>query len=304
MHYVKYQHVEKLGSSEVAGILEGTCYISYKLDGTNSVVWLQDDGTLGFGSRRRVLNITEDNAGFLGALSSDAYSSVYNDLLAYLKSNPFHIIYGEWLVGHTLRTYQEDAWKKFYVFDIFDAETEKYINYDIYSKNLSENYPNITYIPLLAKLDNPTKEQVEECLNKSGDYLVREGLGEGVVIKNYEYTNKYGRIVWAKLLTEDFRARKKDKKISSKSSEDDNDIEYQISLLLTPEHILKEQNKIIECYGEWTNKNIPELLNRTFNEFWRDNWENILKKFKFPTINFKVLKKLCADKVKEFLNIY
>ena len=68
MHYKSYQHVEKLGSKEVEGILNGRVYLFYKIDGTNSCVWLKDDGTLGFGSRRRELNMVEDNAGFMTAI--------------------------------------------------------------------------------------------------------------------------------------------------------------------------------------------------------------------------------------------
>ena len=48
---------------------------------------------------------------------------------------------------------------------------------------------------------------------------------------------------------------------------------------------------------------IAELLNRVFTEFWRDNWEIILKKFHNPTINFKVLKTLSDNEVKKFLGI-
>ena len=34
-----------------------------------------------------------------------------------------------------------------------------------------------------------------------------EGSGEGVVIKNYDYKNKYGRQTWAKIVTNEFKAK-------------------------------------------------------------------------------------------------
>ncbi len=43
MEYKSYQHIEKLGSSEVEGILNGTCYLTYKIDGTNGCIYLSDD---------------------------------------------------------------------------------------------------------------------------------------------------------------------------------------------------------------------------------------------------------------------
>ena len=40
------------------------------------------------------------------------------NLLEYLKANPTHRLFGEWLIPHRLRTYRDDAWKRFYVFDV------------------------------------------------------------------------------------------------------------------------------------------------------------------------------------------
>lgn len=57
--FKEYQHIQKLGISEVDGILNGKCYISYKIDGTNSCVFLKDDGSLGFGSRHK--EVTKDS---------------------------------------------------------------------------------------------------------------------------------------------------------------------------------------------------------------------------------------------------
>lgn len=303
MKYRSYMHVEKLGNTEVEQILVGTTHIFYKLDGTNSVVWLKDDGTLGFGSRKKELNIIEDNAGFLKLMSSEDYKDVYNDLLNYLLIHPTHIIYGEWLVKHTLKSYKEDAWKKFYVFDILDTETDRYINYDTYSVELSEVYPRINFIPRIAKLENATIEQVQEMLDKSGEFLITEGKGEGIVIKNYDFVNRYGRTVWAKLLTEDFKTNKDKTRETNRELKETSPVEYDIIKFMTNEHILKEKSKIEEHQGGWSSRNIPELLNRAFTEFWRDNWEMILKKFKNATINFGVLKRLSDDRVKEVLGI-
>lgn len=301
MNYKTYQHIEKLGTTDVEGILSGTCYLSYKIDGTNACVWLKDDQTLGFGSRKRELSVSEDNAGFLNTLSSKDYTDEYNDILNYLKRHPSHIIYGEWLVRHTLTKYNQDAWRKLYVFDIFDANTDSYVNYDVYSKEFEADFKNIRFIPIIAKLENPTEDIIKSYLDKTGDWLLTEGLGEGIVIKNYNYRNRFGHIKWAKVLTEDFKNSKSRVREENSDNKDKNLIEYEISKMITDEHILKEKSKIIEHYGEWSSKYIFELLNRSFTEFWRDNWEIILKKFRNPTINFLALKRLSDERVKELL---
>ena len=89
------------------------------------------------------------------------------------------------MVPISLKTYKDDAWRTFYLFDILDTETDRYINYEEYSSILDNNFPNIKYIPLIAKLTNPTEEQVKQYLDDTGDWLIKDfkGLGEGIVIK-------------------------------------------------------------------------------------------------------------------------
>lgn len=68
MNFKKYQHIEKLGTTEVEGILEGQVSLFYKIDGTNSCIFLKDDNTLGFGSRTRELTLDKDNGGFYASI--------------------------------------------------------------------------------------------------------------------------------------------------------------------------------------------------------------------------------------------
>ena len=64
MEFRKYQHVEKFGNTEVKDIEIGECLVFPKIDGTNSSVWLEDEGNLKAGSRTRELTLEKDNAGF------------------------------------------------------------------------------------------------------------------------------------------------------------------------------------------------------------------------------------------------
>lgn len=135
MHYRPYQHVEKIGTSLTDGILDGTVYLSYKIDGTNGCVYLSDDGqSLSFGSRRVELSFVDDNRGFVAMMTND--KTTYDNLKCYLTRYPDRIIYGEWLVPVTIKRYKEDTWKHFYIFDIFDTTTGRYVNYDDYKDDL------------------------------------------------------------------------------------------------------------------------------------------------------------------------
>lgn len=302
MEFHKYQHIMKLGTDEVDGILNGTVDLFYKIDGTNSQVFLKDDETLGFGSRNREITPNDDNAGFAKAMTED--KELYTELLSFLRAHPSYTIYGEWLVPHTLKSYTQDSWKKFYVFDVLDEDTGEYLPYREYSRILGD-LKHLHLIPLMCELEDPTPEQIQEKLQQTGAFLCATGLGEGIVIKNYSFVNKYGRRTWAKVLTEDFLGKKKSLRSTNKEIKDGT-IEHAtersiINKYLTDEHIAKEYSKICERYGEavMDPRHTFELLTRVFIEFWSDNWEIVLSKMHLPTINFKALKTLCDDRTKE-----
>lgn len=300
MNYKSYQHIEKIGTIETEGILNGTVHLSYKIDGSNGCVFLNDNNTLSFGSRKRQLSLENDNMGFMASFVTN--KDLYNKLLNILLKHPNYIIYGEWLVPVTIKRYNNDAWRKFYIFDVLDMGSGLYLPFDDYKELLDEN--GLLYIPEIAVLTNPTEDDIKCYLEKTGDFLIESGLGEGIVIKNYNYRNKYGRITWAKILTEDFKNNKKESRMKSHNAKLDGDLEQLIiNATLTSEHILKEKHKIEEAYGGWSSKNISELLNRTFDEYLRDNLQIIIKKYKYPTINFMKLKQYSNDFVKEILNI-
>ena len=112
MEFRKYQHIERFGTTEVAGIELGPTFIFPKIDGTNGSVW-QRDGVIQTGSRNRHLSMDNDNAGFCLAMLND------HRIKQYLDKHPEHRLFGEWLVPHSLKTYRQDAWRKFYIFDVY-----------------------------------------------------------------------------------------------------------------------------------------------------------------------------------------
>src|SRR3990167_6357999 len=110
--------VERLGKEEVEGILQGACYIFPKLDGTNASIWLEDN-TIKCGSRNRELNLTEKNGDNLGFCRWVA-ENLLTKLDSLFKVYPNWRFYGEFLKPHSLKTYRDDMWNRFWIFDVFD----------------------------------------------------------------------------------------------------------------------------------------------------------------------------------------
>lgn len=288
MEFKKYQHVERFLNIETEGIENGMCYLFPKLDGANSQLWW--DNGLRAGSRNRELSFEKDNAGFyewaINQQEFNEFFSFYPDLR----------LYGEWLVPHTLRTYKDSAWRKFYVFDVMRGH--EYLHYEEYG-NLLDKF-GIEYIPPLCKIENPSYEQLAEHL-ENNTYLIKEGMGagEGIVIKNYEYKNKYGRATWAKIVRSEFKA--KQVKGTANGSKETKIVEEEIVRKYVTRALVEKEFSKIDNDGGWSSTEIPRLLNTVYYCLVKEEAWNFVKDFKNPTIDFKRLAFYTRNMVKELM---
>jgi hypothetical protein len=289
MEFQKYQHIERLGTSETHGILDGMVWVFPKIDGSNSQLFVDEDGRLMAGSRNRELTLASDNAGFFNWAANQCV------FFNFFEEHPDLRLYGEWLCPHTLRTYRDDAWRNFYVFDVM-REDGSYLTYEEYQP-LMEKF-GIEYIPPICKVENPTIERIQAQLEKNG-YLIKDGMGigEGIVIKNYSYQNKYGRQTWAKIITNEFKAthgKKEVTEIKERTQVEQAIVDKYITLALCE----KEYAKIEVSEGEWTSKLIPRLLNTIYFCLISEESWNFVKEFKNPIVDFKRLSYLCNERIK------
>ena len=287
MEFKKYQHIERIGTTETNGIEFGICYVFPKIDGTNSQLWWHGERLLA-GSRNRQLELDNDNAGFYNwAVKQDKF-------FAFFDKYPHLRLYGEWLVPHTLRTYQKTAWNNFYVFDVMDGE--EYLPYETYKEMLDEF--DIEYIPPICKVDNPTYERLVNQLEKNG-FLIEDGKGsgEGIVIKNYNFRNRFGRVTWAKIVKNEFKA--KHSKVDVTELKENKMVEEEIVNKFVTDALIQKEFAKIEADGGWTSKQIPRLLNTVFYSLVKEESWNFVKEFKNPTIDFKRLYHFTINKVKE-----
>lgn len=299
MEFKKYIHLERFGTTEVLNIEQGKIHIFPKIDGTNASLWCECDGLytveLQAGSRNRKLHIDNDNAGFFN------WAVKQKNIERFFTENPHLRLYGEWLVPHSLKTYREDAWRNFYVFDVCEDNGDgemTYIPFERYEPILKKY--NIEYIPPIAIVENCTYDKLIEYLN-SNNYLIKdgEGAGEGIVIKNYDFVNKYGRVIWAKIVTSEFR-EKHTKEMGASQFAMKPPVEQEIiDTYLTQAVVDKVYDKITVANDGWSTKFIPQLLNTVYYDLVREECWNFVKKFKNPTINYSILQHIAFNKVKQ-----
>lgn len=291
--FEKYTHLERFGTDEVDGINVGDCYIFPKLDGTNASVWV-DGPHIKCGSRNRELSLGDDNAGFMNWVLHNPHAG---NLRILLIENPDLRIFGEWLVPHSLKTYREDAWRKLYVFDVM-ADGE-YLHYDVYSK-LCKEY-GVDFIPCTLKSRNPTYEILQRA-TEDNRFLIQEGQGhgEGIVIKQYGWKNRFGRTAFAKLITNTF----KDKHIQEMGGSVVNAklVEEEIADEFITEHMVEKiVEKIRVSKGDEASfgaRDIPQLLGMAYHDLVTEELWQALKKHKNPKVCFKTLNHCAIRRVK------
>lgn len=294
MEFRKYMHLERFGKEEVHGIELGECYIFPKLDGTNASIW-NHNGELQAGSRNRILSVENDNAGFFQNIKGiEKYINL-------IEKYPHLYFYGEWLVPHSLKTYREDAWRKFYIFDVYDSTKSRYLSYDEYSHIISQY--ELEYIRPLCVIKNASYDNLLKELERN-TYLIKDGsgAGEGIIIKNYDYKNKYQRVCWAKLITN----VSKEKHIAEMGGHvriKKEMLEQRVVDKYVTKHLVdKVYSKIVNDNEGWSSKFIPQLLNTVFYDLIKEESWSFIKEEKFPTINFKTLQTACTLKIKSLRN--
>jgi len=313
LNFRKYDHLERAGHNEVLDLDLGKVYVFPKLDGTNASVWF-DGESICAGSRNRKLSLESDNAGFYEWVLSDDPKAV--QIREYLQAHPRLILYGEWLVPHTLKTYREEAWRRFYVFDVYDTETSQYLSYETYSGELIRR--GIDVIEPLCTAQNPSHDQLNTLVEQN-TYLIADGagVGEGIVCKNYAWKNAHGRQPWMKVVRNSFKEANK-RAFGAPDMKGQKLVEQEIvNEFVTPHLVGKTRAKVVldvanaanvdtsspnfqhEVEANYRSRVIPQLLGRVFHDLVEEECWTFVKKFKNPTVDFRKLMQLTNQRVKE-----
>lgn len=289
--FKEYIHIERYGTDEVHGIELGECYIFPKIDGTNGSIWWEDSN-IQAGSRKRTLTLDSDNAGFYKyVLSGD------KDFLSFFNTYPNLRLYGEWLVPHTIKKYREDSWRKFYIFDVYDDIKERFLPYNFYKEPLMKY--GFDFIPPLCIIRNGNYDAMLREMKLNG-FLMQDGTGhgEGIVIKNYDFINRFERYAYAKIVGQEFKDEHK-VAMGPTIKQGKENVEIVIcDKYLTGHMVEKTYAKIVNKNNGWNSRYIPQLLQTVYYDFVREELWQVIKKHKNPTINFETLRSVITNKIK------
>ncbi len=289
MVFEKYPKIMALHKEECDGILDGTCYIQEKVDGANASIW-NEDGEIHYGSRSRDLFKASDNFNGFGT-----WIEQHAGVKKLLIDHPEYRLNGEWLVRHTIG-YNELAYRKFYLFDITIEEGETKITMPMDEMyRLAEEY-DIPAVHLFAVLENPTLEQIIQHCGTS----VLGSKGEGVVIKNLAFINKFGDKQFGKFVTQEF---KEDNAVTfggNNRTSDTYEETYFMNQMMTLARVQKIFHKAESQHGRLDMKNIPMIMGMCYHDLiteegWVIAQEMGKNKKKFDYHAFKML---CDKKAK------
>lgn len=322
--FIKYPHVERHGTPEVDGIEVGECFVFPKLDGTLASSFLGEDGFIQAGSRNRHLSLDADNFDFLKWVKTQ--ESMLAPLWKFFQEFGWkYRLYGEFLVPHSFKAYRDNVWRRFWIFDVLNHETGKWVPYDEYSAIL-ESF-ELDFIPPLAKVKNPTNEQLLKLVN-ANTFLVKdgEGPGEGIVIKRYDFINKYSRTTWAKMVRNEFKEmNQKAFGVAEKGEEFQPEVAI-AEAAVTAALVEKERSKIEAVILQEYLEGLPEMQKKSFNEdrkklilhqekrriiprlletvyhcvVTEELWP-MLKRLKDPTVDFRKLRKFVIHQTKKHI---
>ncbi len=281
MPFKWYGKIHRIGKDETHGLFEGKCYIQEKVDGANLSVWMED-WEIHVGSRTQVVGNTTIKTWFRGAVE---YINNHNGIVGFLKEYPDCRLYGEWLVPHTITSYNAENYNHFYLFDIEDCDENRLSQVEV--MDVARMY-GIKTPHMYAIIDNPTQDNILEFVGKS----MLGPIGEGLVIKNETFVNKFGDRCYGKIVSDEF---KEDNMIVfGNAATDDNEMKL-VSKFVTLERIRKVMNKIEQNEDKnIAREDMAKIIGMTWYDFLS---EEVMAISKMGTIDFRRLSKLSTQKV-------
>lgn len=306
-NYRSFIHVERLDKTkiDVNAFLNGKIYIFPKLDGTNAVAWADNDGNIHCGSRKREVSLDKDNANFMNWFMTDNSTE---KLRAFLVDRPNLIIYFEWLAGvdgmkqtGAIKQYLDPgAW----IIGVFNIDTGHYINYDAYYSFLAGVYNKIDH-PMVI-LDNPSYEDLTDILNHNHYNLPSDTLGEGIVLWNYDFKDRWGNFQVAKIVAKEFHEKKgqsqKMKTPANREGLEQNIVDAFVSSA-DCEKCKQKVTTIVEHDWTGSSKEIGMFLNMLYTDLIQEEMWSIVRRFKNPIIDFNILKTFVFTKGREYLGL-
>ncbi len=296
----KYKDIERLKDKYAPAFKVGEhITITEKIDGANASIVVNEDGTLTACSRRNELNQNNTLQGFYDFVQTLDASIVS----AALTSR--YILFGEWLVKHTIR-YPEDKMKQFYVFDVYDTETEQYMPWD-FTKQIAE-FIGLKTVPLFYDGPFISWEHIYSFVGKTE--MGGEPTGEGVVIKSQDrLDNKFsGTPEYVKIVAKEFsevHQSKPQKEIDPAKVAARQAAEDLAATIVTARRVEKSIQKLVEdgiVPEDWDEKSLgviaKHLPRAVYNDCVKEEPETVAQIENFGKICGSLTMKLAREAVK------
>ena len=157
----------------------------------------------------------------------------------------------------------------------------------------------LDYIPLLEQVTNPSIEHLQKTM-LGNTYLIQDGagVGEGIVVKRYDFVNRFGRTQWGKLVRNEFK--EENAKVFGKRPVTMNPVEEKIAQrFITVGRVGKMLAKMrMEQDNVPMRTRIPELFGRIWHDLITEEIWGILRRYRKPTIDFRKLHQFVIVQIK------
>lgn len=235
----KYTDIIRYGKASTNGVINEGDYIAIteKIDGANASFRLDETNPLGVSCYSRNTPLTEDNRlrGF--------YDWVIKNIVPIKdKLNPNYVYFGEWNVSHKVQ-YKPETQHEFYLFSVWNEgeEIHKYED-DAIVKSEAVRL-GIKTVPYFYEGEYVSFEHMMSFVGKS-DLTVDPNTGEGIVVKNVNYFDNYGRQCFVKLVSEKFAEVQKQK--LPKNPNINNEFVSLVKSVLTTARVEKLLHKLVD----------------------------------------------------------
>lgn len=233
----KYTDVIRYGKKNTENVLNvgDVISITEKIDGANGSFCLDNENPLGISIFSRKTQVTENNTlrGFYGWCIDNVQP--IKDIL-----NKDYRYFGEWVCSHKV-VYKKNVYQNFYLFSIWNEVEERYESDDIVK--LEAKRLGLKTVPYLYEGEFISYEHLISFVGKS-DLSATKDTGEGIVVKNTNYVDSYGKQCFVKLVTKKFAEVQKQR--PPKTSKIDDELNLKIGEVLTRARIEKLMFKLID----------------------------------------------------------
>lgn len=251
--------------------------IQEKIDGSNaSIRYDEESGTLKAFSRRLELSADNTLNGFwdyVQTLNLDTFKEILGSR---------YIVFGEWMGAKHAIKYPENVYGKFWMFDVWDTQTEQYLPYEetrsFYDKLVAcgneDNKFNFVPVFYIGKFES--WEKTSELVGRTE--VGAEPTGEGIVIKRQNcLDSKSSRLpFYVKIVSEQFSEVHKSKKQKAIDPEAIAKKEANLALaatIVTPQRVQKMIYKFIEdglLPQDWDEHNLKDISKILPNAIYKD----------------------------------